>query len=139
MSRFVAREWGQSTVRKEIARLKALCKRCRKIFLAEDKIRGELAVGAGRGQQGFRSSRVLLDHRKRAKGGGRHIKCPQLGYELYQWTVDTIDNLKSRLHGWVLTEQAKVIKQDGESDELIHKQKQEKEHRGVEYKKQAGH
>ena len=112
LAQFVAQEWGRSTDRKETSRLKGLCSRCRKIFLKESKIRGELAVGAGRGRQGFRASRVLLDHRKRPKGGGRKIKCPELGYELYQWTVDTVQNLKQRLFGWMLTEQAKIIALD---------------------------
>ena len=115
LARFVKEEWGSSTDRKENDRLKALCKRCRQIFLQEEKIVAELRVGPGRGRQGFRSSRTLLDQRKRKKGGGRKITCPELGYELFQWTVDTINNLKSRLFGWMLTEQARIIKQDIET------------------------
>ena len=115
LARFVKEEWGSSTDRKETDRLKALCKRCRQIFLEEEKIVAELRVGPGRGRQGFRSSRTLLDQRKRKKGGGRKITCPELGYELFQWTVDTINNLKSRLFGWMLTEQARIIKQDIET------------------------
>ena len=112
LSRFVAQEWGRSIDAKEVSRLKGLCSRCRQIFLAQEKIRGELAIGPGRGRQGFRVSRTLLNHRKRVKGGGAKIKCPELGYELYQWTVDTIQNLKQRLFGWMLTEQARIIAVD---------------------------
>ena len=115
LARFVKEEWGSSTDRKETDRLKALCKRCRQIFLEEEKIVAELRVGPGRGRQGFRSSCTLLHHRRRKKGGGRKIMCPELGYELFQWTVDTINNLKSRLFGWMLTEQAHIIKQDIET------------------------
>ena len=69
MARFVDETWGRSTDRKETDRLKALCKRCRQLFLEEDKVIAELAVGPGRGRQGFRASRVLIEHRKRKKGG----------------------------------------------------------------------
>ena len=48
MARFVDETWGRSTDRKETDRLKALCKRCRQIFLAEDRIRAELAVEGGK-------------------------------------------------------------------------------------------
>ena len=70
LARFVDETWGRSTDRKETDRLKALCKRCRLVFLEQDKVLSELAVGPGRGRQGFRASRVLIEHRKRRKGVG---------------------------------------------------------------------
>ena len=39
---------------------------------------------------------------KRRKGGGKHTKTPELGFDLFQWLVDTVDNIKSRVFGWML-------------------------------------
>ena len=89
-----------------MVRLKSLCRRCEKLALKEDKVRATFAIGHGRGQQGFRKSRTLFSHAKRLKGGGKKTKCPELGFELYQWLVDTVDNLKCRVSGWMLIMQA---------------------------------
>ena len=93
-------------------RLKSLCRRCEKLALKEDKVRASFAIGHGRGQQGFRKSRTLFAYAKRLKGGGQKTKCPELGFELYQWLVDTVDNLKCRVSGWMLIMQARCIIKD---------------------------
>ena len=46
------------------------------------------------------------------KGCGRRVKFPELGFELYQWLVDTVDNLKCRVFGWMLMMQARIIIKD---------------------------
>ena len=74
LARFVKEEWGSSTDRKETDRLKALCKRCRQIFLEEEKIVAELRVGPGRGRQGFRSTRTLLDSAREKRGAGERSR-----------------------------------------------------------------
>ena len=40
------------------------------------------------------------------------MKTPELGFELYQWLVDTVDNIKSRVFGWMLMMQARIIVKD---------------------------
>ena len=78
----------------------------------EDNIRADFAVGRGRGRAGFRSDRTLFPRAKRLKGGGNTTKCPELGFELYQWLVDTVDNLKCRVKGWMLMMQARILIND---------------------------
>ena len=111
LSNFIKAEWGRCTQR-ELNRLRSMCRRCMQMAQQEDCVREACGVGKGRGQQGFRCSRVLYHHRKRLCGGGRRPKCAELGFELYQWLVDTIQNLKCRVKGWMLTQQALLIKED---------------------------
>ena len=95
--------------------MKSLCRRCEQLAQKEDSVRAAHAAGSGRGQQGFRTGRTLWTARKRHKGGGNKAKCPELGFELYQWLVDTIDNVKGRVFGWMLMLQAKIIMKDIET------------------------
>ena len=79
--------------------LKSLTRRCERLAKKQDDVRTELAIGRGRGQQGFSATRTLYPAAKRRKGGGNHTKSPELGFELYQWLVDTVGNLKCRVFG----------------------------------------
>ena len=38
---------------------------------------------------------------------GRRVKTPELGFKLYQW-----DNIKSRVFGWMLVMQVRIIIKD---------------------------
>ena len=92
--------------------MRSLTRRCEALAKKHDDVRAEFLVGLGRGQQGFRTSRTLLRFAKRRKGGGLHAKMPELGFELYQWLVDTVDNLKCRVQGWMLMMQLRFIIKD---------------------------
>ena len=109
---FILREWGRGLSNRDVMRLSSLCRRCEKLALKEDDIRSAHFVGRGRGQAGFRCGQTLFPHRKRLRGGGKKTKCPELGFELFQWLVDTVDNLKCRVKGWMLTQQALLIQAD---------------------------
>lgn len=93
-------------------RLKSLIKRCEALAKKGDEVRQQFAIGRGRGQEGYRECRTLYPAAKRQRGGGRDVKCPELGFELYQWLVDTVDNLKCRVFGWMLMMQARIIIKD---------------------------
>ena len=93
-------------------RLKSLTRRCETLARNQDDVRTEFAIGRGRGQEDFRTSRTLFPQAKRRKGGGCHAKTPELGFELFQWLVDTVDNLKCRVMGWMLLMQARIIMKD---------------------------
>ena len=59
-----------------------------------------------------RSKPVKLQHRKRDFGAGRPILGADIGYELYQWVVDNVRHIKSRLKNCLLLAQAEVLKAD---------------------------
>ena len=67
-------------------------------------------VGRGRHNTN-RCTRVKPAHRKRRWGAGRRVCCPAVGYELFQWLVDSLDS-KARINCHMLTHQALIIKQD---------------------------
>ena len=46
--------------------------------------------------------------------GGRSLKCPEIGYELFQWFVDTIRLVKARVGSDVLMAKAKQVLHDAE-------------------------
>ena len=93
-------------------RLKSWTRRCEKLAMKQDAVRTEFAIGHGRGQEGFRTYRTRFPRAKRRKGGGNRFKSPELGFELFQWLVDTVDNLKCRIYGWMLMMQARIIIKD---------------------------
>ena len=94
--------------------MKSLVRRCETLARKKDRIREEFAIGRGRGQQGFRTHRTLFQAAKDMTCCGRRVKVPKLGLELYQWLVDTVDNIKSRVFGWTLLTQARIIIKDFE-------------------------
>ena len=51
-------------------------------------------------------------HRKRATGGGRVSKASSIDFELWQWFVDTIQNVKGRLPAWLLLAEAEHLAGD---------------------------
>ena len=89
-----------------------MTRRCEILAKKQDEVRTEFNIGRGRGQAGFRTSRKLWSTAKRRKGGGKAQKTPELGFELFQWLVDTVDNLKCRVYGWMLMMQARIIIKD---------------------------
>ena len=71
------------------------------------------ALPAGRGvNSGTRYSRVTPSKRKRARGAGAPLKCPEIGFELWTWFVDTARNLKCRIGNDILEAKAKLILND---------------------------
>ena len=63
--------------------------------------------GTGRGRTHCnRTTQVVPKNRRRRVGGGRRVTAPEIGYELFQWVVDTIFNLKTRINGTMLMHQA---------------------------------
>lgn len=89
-------------------RLKPLARRCDTRPNNRDEIRTSFAIGRGRGQAGFRTSRRLFPNAKRRKGGGNHTNTPDIGFELFQ-LMDTVGNLESTAFSWMLMMQARII------------------------------
>ena len=50
--------------------------------------------------------------RKRRGGGGNKPILPQVREELFQWFIDTVHNIRGRIPGWLILDQANVILQD---------------------------
>ena len=59
-----------------------------------------------------RNACVKASSRKRCVGGGRHMKCPEIGAELFQWFVDALRLVKARVGNGILEVKAKQILQD---------------------------
>ena len=51
---------------------------------------------------------------QRNHGGGRSLKCPEIGYELFQWFVDTIRLVKACVGNDILMAKAKQVLHDAE-------------------------
>ena len=68
-------------------------------------------VGRGRGHaEGWKTDHVPAKVRKRLRGAGRKAMSLELEFELYQWLVDTVGNLCSRVTRPMLAAQAKVLR-----------------------------
>ena len=63
---------------------------------------------------GGRSAAVKASQRKRNHGGGRSVKCPEIGYELFQWFVDASRLVKARVGNDILLAKAKQVLHDAE-------------------------
>ena len=87
--------------KKEIAALKSKVRRCVDTYTASKEASSSYLfgkVGRGRGHAtGWRTNHVPSNVRKRLRGGGRKAKSEEIGFCLYQFLVDTVDNLCCRL------------------------------------------
>ena len=89
------------------------CVKARKAYLRQQKAGGALPAAArGRGRFGTRVDPVPTHRRCKALGGGRKSTMPSIGFELFHWFVDTVDNLASRLSPQLMLNQAFVIRED---------------------------
>ena len=66
----------------------------------------------GRGEAGYADSSVRHSKRKRKRGGGNKSISPALNDELWNWFVDTVQNVKGRIPSEMLLAQAEVLAQD---------------------------
>ena len=66
-------------------------------------------VGANKDSE--RAGRCSLT-RNGSRAGARKRSAQSWGFELYQWLIDTVDNLKCRVSGWMLIMQARCIDKD---------------------------
>ena len=62
-----------------------------------------------------RSAAKKASQRKRVAGGGRAVKCPEIGAELFEWFVGAIRAVKARVGNDILLAKAKNILQDAKS------------------------
>ena len=70
-------------------------------------------IPAGRGlARGTRGVTLQPSKRKRARGAGAPVKCPEIGFELWTWFVDTARNLKCRIGNDMLEAKARLILND---------------------------
>ena len=101
------------TNKRTLDALKAKIRRCVLVWEASKKLDANALFGRvpqGRGHaEGWRTTRVPDRQRKRLRGAGRRALGPEIGFTLYQWLVDTVHNLCSRLSRTMVTEKAKCI------------------------------
>ena len=101
------------TNKRTLDALKAKIRRCVLVWEASKKLDANALFGRapqGRGHaEGWRTTRVPARQRKRLRGAGRRALGPETGFTLYQWLVDTVHNLCSRLSRTMVTEKAKCI------------------------------
>ena len=130
LRKFVLATWPQcSRDAKEFARKRALCYRLlkddgppAKNGKATGYYRTVHALPKGRGcARTGRTSLTKHSARKRRHGGGNARRCPELGFELWTWFVDTIRNLKCRVSTRTLESQARLLLADakGACDDLV--------------------
>ena len=92
----------ESEAKKERCRIKALMKRTK----------FETAVPRGRPVRGTAKLGKKQSKRKRAAGGGRVSTADSIDFELWQWFVDTIQNVKGRLPAFALLAEAERLADD---------------------------
>ena len=102
---FIRSKWptlSESDFKKEKSRIRRLMNR--KNFGVE--------IPRGRPMRGTHETGKRRSHRKRATGGGRVSKASSIDFELWQWFVDTIQNVKGRMPAWLLLAEAEHLAGD---------------------------
>ena len=108
-SRFVELESRVNKI--ETVRFKAAAARIRRYwnkYLARK--RGEIPVAEQRATNGLEKTGAR--HRRRVTGGGRKPLAPALRQGLFEWFVDSLQNVRGRIASFLILAQASVIKQD---------------------------
>ena len=95
---------------KQFQNLKNTVRRCRSTYVTSlTKPVGQGSRGRGR-QRGSRCGTVPFKKRRNMPGPTGQERCPEIGFELYQWLIDTIFSVKSRLPAPLAKQQALMIR-----------------------------